>query len=96
MEGSFTDTKRTVFTSEDIRFTRNGDSVYAIVMAWPDDGTVRIRTLGTNSVIHLQSIDSVELLGQDQALTWDLSGDALSVNLSGCTPTSSPLTLKIN
>ena len=34
-EGAFTDTKRTVFTSEDIRFTTKEGSVYAHVMAWP-------------------------------------------------------------
>jgi len=65
-------------------------------MAWPADGTVRIKTLGTNSVIHLPDVSSVKLLGQDQALTWNLGGDALSVNLTGCAPTTSPLTLRIS
>jgi len=96
MEGAFTDTKRTPFTSEDIRFTMKGDALYAIVMAWPDDGTVRIQTLGTNSVIHRPNVRSVELLGQNQALTWDLGRDALSINLASCTPTTSPLALKIS
>ncbi|MBV7330666.1 alpha-L-fucosidase [Chloroflexi bacterium TSY] len=96
MEGAFTDTKRTIFTSEDIRFTTKGDVLYAHVMAWPEDGQVRIRSLGTNSYLHLPHIASVELLGQNQALTWQTGEEALQVNVQGCTPTTNPLVLKIS
>ena len=34
--GSFADVKRKPFTAEDIRFTRKGDTLYAIALAWPD------------------------------------------------------------
>ncbi|MEM7126632.1 MAG: alpha-L-fucosidase [Chloroflexota bacterium] len=96
MEGAFTDTKRTVFTSEDIRFTIKGDVLYAHVMQWPEDGQIRIRSLGKNSIYHLASVGSVELLGQNQTLTWQEGDEALQVSLQGCTPTKSPLTLKIS
>lgn len=96
MEGAFTDTKRTAFTSKDIRFTAKDNRVYAHVMAWPADGKVRIQSLGTNGDYHLPVVNAVSLLGQDKALTWELAPDALTINLSGCTPTSSPLVLKIN
>ena len=95
MSGAFTDTRRTPFTSEDIRFTTKGNSVYALVMAWPADGRVKIRSLGGNSPYHLSQISAVELLGSDQTLTWQAGDDALWVDVSHCAPTSSPLTLKI-
>ncbi len=94
-EGAFTDTKRTVFTSEDIRFTQKEGAVYAHVMAWPADGTVRIKAMGADSIYALESIDSIELLGQDVQPTWEIGDDALAVNLQGGAPTDSPLTLKI-
>ena len=94
-EGAFTDTKRTVFTSEDIRFTQKEGAVYAHVMAWPADGTVRIKAMGADSIYALESIDSIELLGQDVQPTWAIGDDALAVDLQGSAPTDSPLTLKI-
>ena len=95
LEGAFTDTKRTPFTSEDIRFTVRDDTLYVHVMKWPEDGQVHIRTLGSNSPLHRPAIGAVDLLGQSQALTFQLSTDALSVDISGATPTKYPLTLRI-
>lgn len=95
MEGAFTDTKRTTFTSEDIRFTAKGDTIYAHVMAWPADNTVRIKSLGTNADHHLSAISAVSLLGQECAPTWNLGPNALTINMDGATPTTSPLVLKI-
>ena len=95
LEGAFTDTKRTGFTSADIRFTAKEEFVYAHVMAWPEDGQVRIQTLGMDSIYQLPRIESIELLGQSVRPTWQLDADALRVDLQDATPTGSPLTLKI-
>ena len=40
--GSFTDTKRQGFTSQDIRFTTKGDALYALLMAWPENGEATV------------------------------------------------------
>jgi len=49
-EGGFTDTQRSAYTSEDIRFTVGEDgSLYATVMKWPADGQVFIRSLGKSA-----------------------------------------------
>ena len=53
MEGAFTDTKRTVFTSEDIRFTAKERMLYAHVMAWPEDGRVAHPLHGDDSIYQL-------------------------------------------
>ena len=42
----FVDPTRDAFTSADIRFTTRQDTSCALVMAWPDDGQLSIRSLG--------------------------------------------------
>ncbi len=91
MSGAFTDTRRTTFTSEDIRFTAKGDSIYAHVMAWPADGTVKIRSLGGNSPYHLSHVSEIVLLGDNRPLKWQVDGDALRVDISECAATGAPL-----
>ena len=61
----------------------------------PTSGKVRITTMGTDSIYALESIDSIELLGQDVKPTWATGAAALEVDLQGGEPTSSPLVLKI-
>jgi len=49
-KGQFTDTKLPAFSSQDIRFTRKGDILYAIALGWPEDGHLTVKTLSTGSV----------------------------------------------
>jgi alpha-L-fucosidase len=78
-DGAFTDTERADFTGQDIRFTRRGDTLYAIVMAWPG-AQARINALGSASG-HLAQIRSIELIGYDAAVTWHQHADALVVDM---------------
>ena len=57
-EGAFTDTKRNPFTPADIRFTQQGDTLYAILLAYPEDEAL-ITSLASGSV----DIASVRMLG---------------------------------
>jgi len=45
-EGSFHDTDTRSYTADDFRFTKKGDSLYAIEMAWPSNHEASIRSLG--------------------------------------------------
>lgn len=96
LSGAFTDTRRTPFTGQDIRFTRKGETLYAHVMAWPADGRVAIRSLGSDQPYHLAAVSNVEKLGDAGTVTWQSREDALVVDVSGCAPTSSPFVLRIN
>jgi alpha-L-fucosidase len=93
-EGAFTDTKRAQFTAEDIRFTCKGETIYAHVLAWPQDGTVRIKSLGKKSRHAPEQIRSISLLGGG-SVTWEMGDDALHVQIHGATVTEYPLVLKI-
>lgn len=64
-EGHFTDTYSKNFTSEDIRFTSKGNHIYAIVLHWPQNGEIHIRSLGNDQRLLKSSIRDVELLGTD-------------------------------
>jgi alpha-L-fucosidase len=79
-EGAFQDTKREGFTAQDIRFTTQGDILYAIVLGWPENGRVVINSLGTNSDLLDYEIAKVELVGGGQ-LTWERNADALTIDL---------------
>jgi len=78
-DGAFTDTERADFTGQDIRFTRRGDTLYAIIMAWPG-AQARINALGSASG-HMAQIRSIELIGYDASVTWHQHADALVVDM---------------
>jgi alpha-L-fucosidase len=78
-DGAFSDTNRSDFTGQDVRFTTRGDTLYAIVMAWPGP-QVRIPALGSASG-RRPGITSVELIGHDYAVNWQQQADALVVEM---------------
>ncbi len=93
-EGEFTDTKRQSFTSQDIRFTTNGATLYAIALGWPDLAWV-IESLGTASEQAPGRIASVELLGSPAPLIWSQDQQSLTVTAPAEPPCEHAYTLKI-
>ena len=93
-EGAFTDTKRSAFTGQDIRFTQQGETLYAILLAWPGSQAI-IRSLGTDKGLWTKPITQVELLGHNGPLTWQQTGGALTVQLPAQPPCAHAYTLKI-
>ena len=82
-EGAFTDAVEKVFTPEDIRFTVKGDSLYATVLKYPEDGVVRIRALGKKGDAHLHHfngfLNEISVLGFDETPDWEQQDDALVI-----------------
>jgi alpha-L-fucosidase len=74
--GAFHDTATKPYSSRDIRFTTNGDALYAIAMAWPDDGKLAIRSIGSSV-----PVKTVHLLGSDAEIKWTRGDDGLSLQL---------------
>jgi alpha-L-fucosidase len=60
-EGMLNEDQAKPFTSEDVRFTRKGDVLYAIFMEWPERETA-VASLGTRAMPDA-AIESVDLLG---------------------------------
>ena len=86
--GSFSDTKRAAFTGQDIRFTRKGDTLYAIALAWPGE-QVTIKALGGRG-----EVEAVTLLGHQGALEWSRNEDGLTVRLPAEPPCDHAFALK--
>jgi alpha-L-fucosidase len=93
-EGYFTDMRRQAFTGADIRFTRKGNWIYAILMAWPGSQAV-IQSLGSQSQMLDGSIQHIEMLGVPGKLDWSVSESGLSVQLPQEPPGQHAHVLKI-
>ncbi len=50
-------------SSDEIRFTQTKKHLYAVALAWPEDNTMRIKSLASKSVHFRGAITGVELLG---------------------------------
>jgi len=71
----FNEGKSKPYTSEDIRFTKKGDVLYAIVMEWPEDGIVLIKSLSPGSSYLNGDFNKVVLLGgSDVSYSFDEEG----------------------
>jgi alpha-L-fucosidase len=75
---NFNEDKVKPFTAEDVRFTKKGDALYAIMMGAPKTA-VTIKSLGTAAKLFEEPIGSVTLLGSDEKLQWSQSADALTI-----------------
>lgn len=82
-EGQFTDGDTKVFTSEDIRFTVNGSSLYATVLNYPEDGKVYIKSLSkkeSSNLSHFSGIiKDISVLGFKEKPTWERTNEAVNI-----------------
>ena len=81
-------------TARDVRFTRDGDTLYAILLGWPGSGvSVDIRSLGkfATSVKFAQ----VSMLGHDGHLKWKRDAEALHVQMPSKQPCDFVVVLKL-
>ena len=90
-EGMFTDTKRAAFTGEDIRFTVKGGTLYAIVLAWPENRKLVVRSLAKGAAV----VSSVSLLGYNGRLEGKQTTRGLEVRLPDEKPCDHAFALKI-
>ena len=94
VEGSFKDTARPAFTSQNIRFTTRGETLYATVLS-VSHGEVAIRSLGSHLRLYPKAIGKVELVGSSDPLAWVRDGEALRVSLPDRRPSDHAVALRI-
>jgi len=87
--GSFKDTASKPFTGEDIRFTTDGKTIYAIALAWPQDGKMLVKSLAN------QPVKSVEMLGSQTRLKWSTDSSGLHAQLPPDRPAQYAVALRI-
>jgi alpha-L-fucosidase len=93
--GSFKDTATSGYTAQDIRFTAKGDTLYAIALAWPEDGKLIIKSLAADSELTKRDIKRVQRLGSKAKVKWTRTADGLIVELPDEKPGNYAFALKI-
>lgn len=97
-EGQFTDNEELPYTKEDIRFTANGDSIYAFVMKYPEDGNVTIQSLAESEDQNVPNfhglIQEVRVLGYDGKVTYEKDTKGLHIHTTGV-DTKYPVVIRI-
>ncbi len=82
-QGQFTDNQETPYTPEDIRFTVQGNSIYCIVLRWPEDGRVTVRSLSVSDDQNVPEfhglIKELSVLGYAEVPQWNRDKDGLHV-----------------
>jgi alpha-L-fucosidase len=77
---NFNEGKGRPLGASDLRFTMKGDTVYAVVFGWPENGIVKIRSFSDGNELWPRAVNRVELLGGGN-LHFQRNGEALEVSL---------------
>ena len=77
----FNEGKNKPYTSEDIRFTKKGNILYAIILGSPQEKILMIKSLGKGKGLLKTKINSIQLLGYEGTLGYELGDSGLTVNL---------------
>ncbi len=91
--GYMTDNKATHYSAQDIRFTENGDALYATTLEWTD-GDILISSLADNCGKDLK-VTSVSMLGSNTAIEWSQNRDGLKISFPDQKPSDYAHSFKI-
>jgi alpha-L-fucosidase len=83
------------FDHTDIRFTTKKDALYAIVLGWPPDGVINIKSLAAGSVNYPNEIGKVELVGSKADIKWTRGPDSLKIQLLGEPPSKHAFSFRV-
>jgi alpha-L-fucosidase len=83
------------YAAGDVRYTVKGETLYAFLMAWPEDGRITLKSLATGSQHFPREVAKVELLGSDQDPKFTRGGEGLMVSLPERKPNEYACGLKI-
>ena len=90
----FNESGRKELTSDEVRFTTKGDTLYAFIMGWPEKLAL-IKALATSSPLSPPKIRNVELLGYKDKVIWTQDEQGLTVVMPERKPCDYAITLKI-
>jgi alpha-L-fucosidase len=77
----FNEGRNKPYTSEDLRFVQKGGKLYAFALAWPESGTLTIKSLAIGSPHIRGEVERVELLGASSPLEHTRSADGVAIRL---------------
>jgi len=77
-----------------VRFTRKGDTLYAVILKWPETGTLSLPVLGTDE--KGSPIKRIEMIGRKEPLGYAQGAEALAVALPQEKPDGVAWTLRLD
>jgi len=77
----FNEGRNKPYTGEDLRFVQKAGKLYAFALAWPESGTLTIKSLAVGSPHVRGEVERVELLGASAPLEHTRSADGVVVKL---------------
>ena len=82
-EQGFNEGRDKPYTAEDVRFVQKEGKLYAFVMAWPEDGSLTIRSLAESATHARGTVERVQLLTSNGAapLKHSRTADGLTITL---------------
>ena len=87
VEGGFSDGIKKEFTSEDIRYTVNGEYLYGTVLKTDKEGSYKFGSLAIGDAEHSSCfhgiIEDIEVLGFDAKPEWTRDEEALKLKVAG-------------
>jgi alpha-L-fucosidase len=77
----FNEGRNKPYTGEDLRFVQKDGKLYAFALAWPESGTLTIKSLSIGSPHVRGEVERVALLGASTPLEHTRSADGVVVKL---------------
>ncbi len=95
--GGQSDFQKQPYTAEDIRFTqsKDGKTLYAIVLAYPTNGVVTIKSLAEKADLWPGKVRSVKMLGVSGGLKFSLDAEGLQITLPKKQPSQIAFALRV-
>ncbi|MFY0601278.1 MAG: alpha-L-fucosidase [Cyclobacteriaceae bacterium] len=82
-------------TSEDIRFTTNGDMLYATALDWSEEGKFIIKSLSSDNPYESRRVRSVETISGTNRVKWTQTKDGLVIKVKGGQPNEIAVAFRI-
>src|SRR5579862_268357 len=95
--GGQSDFQKQPYTAEDIRFTqsKDGKTLYAIVLAYPTNGVVTIKSLAEKADLWSGKVRSVKMLGVSGGLKFSRDAEGLQITLPKKQPSQIAFALRV-
>ncbi|TXE07040.1 alpha-L-fucosidase [Seonamhaeicola algicola] len=81
VEGHLSERKNADNTAKDIRFTTKGETLYAIVLDWPEGNELVIKSLKQGNTLLKKPIKTIDFIGGQANLDFEVKTDGLHIKL---------------
>ncbi len=83
------------FTSKDVRYTRRGDILYAIILGWPGaNHKFQFNELNSEN-LEEKTISEISVLGSSERIDWSQDNESVTVTMPTETPDEKAIVFKI-